>query len=192
MKKVRVLVVSIICISLIVGYYYYLSAKNTASTEEKVTLTETDKLITKDLKNDYPSTPREVIKFYNRILKCYYDGDYTDEQLEELADQARMLMDNELLENNPRDQFLQSLKADIASYAENSKTISQTSVCGSNDVEYKTIDGDECAYVTASYFVKQKNEFTRTNQQYVLRKDDDGNWKILVFYQVEGDSSNEQ
>lgn len=189
MKKVRVLVVSIICISLIVGYYYYLSAKNAASTEEKVTLTETDKLITKDLKNDYPSTPREVIKFYNRILKCYYDGDYTDEQLEELADQARMLMDNELLENNPRDQFLQSLKADIASYAENSKTISQTSVCGSNDVEYKTIDGDECAYVTASYFVKQKNEFTRTNQQYVLKKDDDGNWKILVFYQIEGDSS---
>ena len=59
----------------------------------------------------------------------------------------------------------------------------------SNDVNYQTIDGDECAYVTASYFISEGKEYDRTNQMYVLRKDENGKWKILVFYQVEGESS---
>ena len=57
---------------------------------------------------------------------------------------------------------------------------------------YKTVDGDKCAYVTASYFIKGDDNYSKTYQEYVLRKDEDGNWKILVFYQVEGDSSDEQ
>jgi len=40
--------------------------------------------------------------------------------------------------------------------------------------------------------MNENNSFDRTNEMYVLRKDDDGDWKILVFYQVEGDSSDEQ
>ena len=36
-----------------------------------------------------------------------------DLPLESLADQARKLLDDELLENNPRDQYLSDLKADI-------------------------------------------------------------------------------
>lgn len=192
MKKVRVLIISIVCICLVIGYYYYLSTKNTSGAEESVKLTEVDKVITRNLESDYPATPREVIKYYNRIMKCYYGDDYTDDQLEDLADQARALFDQELLDNNPREQYMQDLKADIDAYAESKKTISQSSVCDSSEVKYKTIDGDECAYVNASYFMKEKKEFTRTYQEYVLRKDEDGNWKILVFYQVEGDSSNEE
>ena len=62
----------------------------------------------------------------------------------------------------------------------------------SNDVEYKEVDGDDCAYVKASYFIKEGNAYSRTYQMYVLRKDADGNWKILVFYQVNGDSSDDE
>mgnify|MGYP001133620761 FL=1 len=84
------------------------------------------------------------------------------------------------------------MKSDAAQYEEDNKSISQTDVCDSNDVVYQTVDGRECAYVTASYFMNENNSFDRTNEMYVLRKDDDGDWKILVFYQVEGDSSDEQ
>ena len=45
--------------------------------------------------------------------------------------------------------------------------------------------------MTASYFVDENKSFTRTNQTYVLRKDNDGKWKILVFYQTEGDTEDE-
>ena len=154
-------------------------------------LTEVQKVITRDLERNYPKTPREVVKFYNRIISCFYNEEYTEDELYELGDQARMLMDDELLENNSRDDYFENLKADIETYREKSKTIASTSVCDSNEVNYQTIDGDECAYVNASYFINEDKSYSRTYQTYVLRKDEDGNWKILVFYQTEGEPSDE-
>ena len=194
MKKSGVIkaVITILIILLIVGAYYFFTTQRRTSVEDTVELTEIQKLITKNLDANYPATPREVVKYYNRILECFYDDTYTDDELESLADQARKLLDDELLENNPRDQYLSDLKADIEDYHNKSKTIRSSNVCDSNDVVYQTVDGRECAYVTASYFMNENNSFDRTNEMYVLRKDDDGDWKILVFYQEEGDSSDEQ
>ena len=156
MKKSGVIkaVITILIILLIVGVYYFFTTQRRTSVEDTVELTEIQKLITKNLDTNYPATPREVVKYYNRILS--------------------------------------DLKADIEDYHNKSKTIRSSNVCDSNDVVYQTVDGRECAYVTASYFMNENNSFDRTNEMYVLRKDDDGDWKILVFYQVEGDSSDEQ
>lgn len=190
-KKTAAVAAAIACVGVIVGLFIYLTVQKQASVEEAVELTEVQKIVTKDLDKNYPATPREVVKLYNRIITCFYDGEYTEEELESLGDQARKLFDGELLENNPRDEYLKDLRADIADYRENSRTIMKSSVCDSNDVNYQTVDGDECAYVTASYFINEKKTYNRTKQMYVLRKDEDGNWKILVFYQIEGDSSDE-
>ena len=46
--------------------------------------------------------------------------------------------------------------------------------------------------MTASYFMDENKSYSRANQMYVLRKDDDGKWKILGFYELEGDASNGQ
>lgn len=190
-QKTTRVIIAVLAIVLIVGGYYYFAVQKGASAEDATTLTEVQKVITKNLEDNYPATPREVVKFYNRILNCFYNETYTDEELYALGDQARMLFDEELLENNPRDEYFRALKADIASYEAESKTIMSSDVCDSNDVHYQTIDGDECAYVTASYFMEEDKSYNRTYQMYVLRKDKDGNWKILVFYKVEGDSSDE-
>lgn len=190
-RNVFVVVTAIVIIGVIVGLYYYFSVHKRASVEDVVELTEVQKVITKDLDTNYPATPREVVKYYNRILNCFYNETYTDEELYDLGDQARKLFDEELLENNPRDEYFTALYADIEDYHEKSKTIRNSSVCDSNDVEYQTVDGRECAYVTSSYFINENKSYSRTYQMYVLRKDEDGNWKILVFYQIEGESSDE-
>lgn len=182
---------AVLAVVFIVGMYYYFVVYKSASVENNVELTEVQKVITKDLEENYPTTPREVVKFYNRIQECFYNETYTDDELYKLGDQARLLFDKELLENNPRDDYFNALKADIAGFRADSKTIMSSDVCNSNDVKFQTIDGDECAYVTASYFLDEDKSYSRTNQMYVLRKDEDGNWKILVFYLVEGDSSDE-
>lgn len=189
--KAGKIIVAVVAIVLVVGAYYYVTVYKPANAQEAVELTEVQKVITKDLEKNYPATPREVVKYYNRIQECFYNESYTDDELYALGDQARILMDDELLDNNPRDDYFNALKADIASYRQKSKKITSSDVCDSNDVHYQTIDGDECAYVTASYFIDEDKSYSRTNQMYVLRKDKDGNWKILVFYQVEGDSSDE-
>lgn len=190
-KKISLVAVALVCIGLIVGIFYYFSQQKKTAAENSVELTEVQNLITEDLDKSYPATPREVVKLYNRIITCFYDEEYTDEELEQLGDQARMLFDAELLENNPREEYFEQLRAEIEDYRERSKTIVNSSVCSSNDVNYQTVDGDECAYVTASYFINENKNYSRTNQMYVLRKDEEGNWKILVFYKIEGDSSDE-
>ena len=184
MKKVISVIIGIICISLVVGGYYYLSNRKTADDTE---VSEVQKVILKDLEGkNYPATPREVIKFYNRILCCYYNETYTDEEFEKLTGQARLLMDQELADNNPAEQYLQQVKAEVENYHEQKKTINNASVCDSNEVKYATIGGAECAYVESSYFVRSGDGFTKSFQNYVLRKDADGNWKILAFELKEG------
>lgn len=188
-KNMSAVVLAVICIALIVGVFWQINRSRDASVEDMVNLTEVQKVITIDLDKNYPETPREVVKTYNRILSCFYREEYTEEELRDLGNQARKLFDQELLDNNPEEKYFKSLKADIEDYHEKSKVIASTSVCDSNDVKYQTIDGDECAYVTASYFINENKQFSRTYQTYVLRKDEDGKWKILVFYQAEGESS---
>ena len=105
-----------------------------------------------------------------------------------LGDQARKLMDEELLAKNTREEFFAALSLDIASYRERERTISSTSISSTNEVEIKTIDGVAYATVDASYFIKEGKTFERTYQEYILRKDEEGKWKILAFRQTEGES----
>lgn len=190
-RSVIRIVVAIVLIGVIVGGYYWFTVSKGASADEAGDLTEVQKVITKDLEANYPATPREVVKYYNRIISCFYNESYSEEELYELGDQARLLFDEELLANNPRDEYFTALKAEIEYYHENSKTIMNTNVCDSNDVTFQTVDGDECAYVTASYFVDEDKSYSRTYMMYILRKDENGNWKILGFDQIKGDSLDE-
>ena len=132
------------------------------------------------------------MKYFNKIITCYYNETYTDDELKRLTEQAWTLFDKDLQGKNPLDQYLKSVQADVADYKERGRSITQTSVCDSNDVRYLSDKVDELAYVTASYFIKEKKEYKDTNQMYVLRKDEDGNWRILVFYQIEEEASEEE
>ncbi len=192
MKNTKFVIIIVVCVCVILGGYYYLTNRNNAKEEENITLTEIQELTTKNLDKNYPATPREVVKLYNRIITCFYNDEYTDDELYDLGDQARKLFDDELLENNPRDEYFKNLIEDNSEYHDKNKTIASSAVDSSNDVEYKEVDGDDCAYVKASYFIKEGSAYSRTYQMYVLRKDADGNWKILVFYQVNGDSSDDE
>lgn len=191
MKKAHVIIIAVLCVVLIVGGYVFWMNKNEKSAND-VELTTVQKLITKDLEKSYPATPREVVKTYNEIISCFYNEEYTEDELEALGDQARLLMDEELLGNNPRDEYFQTLKAEIADYKNAERTIISYNLSSSNEVQFVTVDGRECAYVQTSYFIKDKTGHSRTYQMYVVRKDEDGNWKILVFYQVEGDTSDDE
>lgn len=179
-KNLKSIIIVVICAILCLGYFYYLSNRNADKEEE---LSEVEMVISKDLEKSYPQTPREVVKFYNRILKCYYNEEYTEAQLEQLVDQVILLMDEELKEKNPREQFIANVKADIKAFQEEKKQMSGIQLAGTDDIEKKTIEGREYAYVQSSYYIKSEKSGARASQTYILRKDEDGNWKILGFYQ---------
>lgn len=188
-KAFRIGISIVICVGLVCGYYYDLSHKNAKSAEDaQDKTTEVEKIIERDFDKKYPKTPREVVKWYNRIITAFYGEEYTDEELEKMADQARSLMDDELLSYNPRDTYLKSLKADIEDYKTRDKIIVQSSVSDSNDITYATVDGEYCAYVDAYYFSREASDYSRTYEEFVLRRDDEGHWKILSFRLTEGDN----
>ncbi len=193
MKKVKVVILSLICISLVVGGYYYLThslGNRNVETEEE--LTELQKVLAKDLENSYPKTPREVVKFYNRIMTCLYNEEYTDEEFEKLAAQARALFDVDLLAENPEEVYLVSLKSEVDMYKTLKKTLVSTNVSDSAEVQFKTIKGSECAYVNASYFTRQGDaDFSRSTEEYILRMDVNENWKILGFHLLGDNDSDE-
>lgn len=187
MKKVRIVIIAVVLVGLVCGGFYYMSSKKDVSVENKTELTTLDKLILKDLESNYPSTPRAVVKLYNQIITCYYSAEFKDDKFEKLVDQALLLFDDELKAKNPKDEYMKTLSNEIEEYKTKDKTISQTAVCSSNDVLYRNDNGDEIAYVNASYFIKEGKEHVKTYEQYVLRKDEKGNWKILGYYEIEED-----
>ena len=189
MKKTRIVILAIVIVAAICTAFYIVNNNSKKESAKEAELTEIQKITTRNMEKDYPATPREVIKFYNRIVKCYYGRQYSDDELEQLVDQALSMFDDDLLKKNEKESYIESVKSDAAQYEEDNKSISQTDVCDSNDVKYMTDNGDDIAYVTASYFIKTGSSYTKTYQEYVLRKDDDGDWKILTFYKIEGESS---
>lgn len=191
-KALRIGVTIIVCAAIVVGYYYYLSRKNDKqSSEQSDEMSEVDKIVSRDFAGNYPSSPREVVKWYNRIITAYYREKYSDEELEKMAGQAQMLMDEELLKYNDKNTYLTSLKADIENYKNRKREIVQSRVCDSNDIRYDTVKGFSCAYVNTYYFVKEGSSYTRSYQEFVLRKDKEGNWKILTFRLTQGDTEGE-
>ena len=190
MKKVGITVVAAVCVVLLcVGFYFMKNSDGSQASKENLTVVQ--RINEKNLTDDYPKTPRAVIKLYNQIITSYYSGNYTDDEFDKLIDQARMLFDQDLADNNSKDDYKKSVETSIADYKNRSFKIRQTNVCDSDDVKYLTDDsnGDKLAYVTASYFTEENKKFDKTYQMYVLRKDDNGDWKIRTFYKIKGNST---
>ena len=67
-----------------------MSNKQPKSTEEEevVKASAVDIALERNLTTNYPSTPKEVVKYFGEITQCYYNETFeSDEQLEALARQ---------------------------------------------------------------------------------------------------------
>ena len=180
---IKYVIIGIVLAVLIVSYFIYLQ-KNPATSKTNDTSTqmsELDKVLTKDFSKDYPSTPREVVKWYNRILMLYYSEELDEGELDSLTSQAMALFDAELVENNPKEIYMTSVKAEIDDYKDKGRKLVTADVADSEDVVYETVRGDDMAYIVGHYSVKENTSYSDTSQKYALRKDADGKWKILGY-----------
>ena len=167
MGKVKTAVIIVILVALVGGYYFYLT--NVGKDEEQTVVTAVQDVLLRNLENDYPPTPREVMKYYSDITKCLYNETYTEEQLEQMADKLLALYDDELAENNPRDQYLVSLKNEVQEFAKKGYTIENYTTSKSTDVEEYTHEGRKCAKLYCTYTVKSGAEYKTSRQVFILR-----------------------
>ncbi len=179
MKKstTRVAVVVICLIAVLVGYYAYLSNKARESKQE-VEITVVQNTLSRNLTMNYPSTPKEVIKYYNEILRCFYNEECTDAEIDDLGHKARALYDEELLAQNELGTYLIRLKADIKEFKEHKRKITSFAVAASTSVDFFTEDGFEFARISSGYYIVEDGQSNPSAMVYLLRKDDENKWKI--------------
>lgn len=182
MKKFKLstsIIIIVVSVALIVGVFLLIMNRNAKDDEPtEVEITAVQNVLLRNMENDYPPTPKEVLKYYSDITQCFYAGGYTDEELEQLALRAWELYDEDLQANQDYDTYLEDLKAEIASYKEKDWNISSYSTSSSTDVEEFERDGDEWAQLYAFYNVRQSTQIVKVTELFLMRKDDDGHWKI--------------
>lgn len=188
-NSIKTIIVGIIMVLLIVGYYYYLSNRNVPQPEEVVPesqiLTASQEVLLRNLETNYPPTPREVVKYFSEITQCFYNEDNSDETIQKLGLKIRELYDDALIANQTEADYLASLKFDIEEYKKNNRTISSYAPSASVDVETFVEDGYECARLYCLYGIKQGELLYNSNIVFILRKDASGHYKIFGWKLVE-------
>ena len=180
MKKstVRIIVIFLIIIICIIGYYSYLSGRRRDIAGE-AKMTTVQLVLSRDLVNDYPPTVKEVIKYYTDIQKCFYNEECTDEEVEQLGRKARELYDDELLSINEESANLLQLKADIASFKSDKKQIGSVAVASSVNVDAFQEDGYDFARIQCTYSLIEDGQSSMSSTIYLLRRDEKKQWKIF-------------
>lgn len=187
-KKTGTTVIVMIVIAIAVIFGYYQMTKNPVG-EEKTAKTEAEKLLQKDMENNYPGTPREVLKLYGRITKCMYNDDLKQEEIEGLLEQARKLYDDELLAINEWDGHLESLVNDIVDYKENERIIMSHTVQKSSQIKTIKKDGQEYAVAYMLFITSDKTaSYVESYEKFLMRKDDFGKWKIVGWELADPDT----
>ncbi len=184
-RNLKNFIVLIVLALLIVGAFLLVSNRGSKRDESDISRTAVDEVLDRDLSKNYPATPKEVVKMYSEITRCFYGEEYTDDQLVMLAEQSRKLFDDELRANQTDDQYLMNLRTVIANYKEEKRSISSFSVASASDVDYQDFKGDKWAHLMAVYTIKTNHAFSTSKEEYLLRKDPKGHWKIFGWRVIE-------
>jgi len=182
-NPIVVTIVMIILAFVVIGGFFLVRHSGERNQETRKNKTEVEKLMELDLDENYPGTAREVLKINNRLMKCYYNEDLTDEQIKALAMQNQKLFDEELLKRNPYDAYVERLKKEIEGYKKSKVTIINIGLQDLADAETEERGGYKFCNLLVSYFLKEGNGHKKTNHKYYLREDEKGRWKIL-FWEV--------
>lgn len=190
MKKkqsgVKTLIIGIILLCLVLGYYYYLSNRNSGiREEEEVEITEIQEALMRNLDTKYPPSAREVLKYFGELAKCLYNEDWTEEEFRQLAERVQLLYDDELVANQTQEQYLQNLKWDINELKKDEIVISTVTPASSTDVDYFEEDGYSWAKLYLTFTLRQGTALDVEEEIFLLRKDAKGHWKIYGWKSAE-------
>lgn len=170
---------------LIIVYYVHLSNKtNNPQEEESKRISKVQEILGRNMVTNYPPTPKEVVKYFSEITKCYYNNPLEDNDVINLGSRMLLIYDDELATAKPFTNYIADLKSDISFYNTNGFVISSYSVSPSTDVFYFSEDGYDWARTWCTYTIKAGKEFKTIQEVFVLRKDQDGHWKIYGWEQV--------
>ena len=182
-KKTTIIgIIGIVAIAVAVIVVFWMqSKKQETPSEPEVDVSQVMEVLLRDIDKSYPPTPKEVLKYYSEITCCFYNEALTQEQLEQLAERSYVMYDDELKDNMPFEKYKENLQQEVLSFQAQKIVVSGYSVSAAADVERFREDGFEWARLYATYRLRQGTDYMYTNEVFIMRKDDDGHWKIYGF-----------
>ncbi|SFB37581.1 hypothetical protein SAMN05216249_1285 [Acetitomaculum ruminis DSM 5522] len=183
MKKGIIALVAVLLVVLAGGFYFFMTHRNNNDKEVKSENAEINAILDLNLEKNYPDTAVDVVETYNRITKVFYNLEYTEEEETALLNEMRILMDDELLENNPLVEHTENLNQNVAEFKNAQKSISSYNV--DTTVKEKEVDGTTFSKISVTYTIKNndKNKGT-TSSDFLLRQDKDCRWKIYGYTKI--------
>ncbi len=190
MKKtgiVKILIIVLVLAAIVLTYFIYQGHSSGQQTQTEPVATVVQSVLMRDLKYNYPPTPKEVVKYYAEITECFYNEAYSEEELLQLAAKIRELYDAELVANQTEEQYIEDLKQDISEMKQDGYTIASYEVSASTDVERFTQDGYSCARLYCTFYLRKAGKTGRATslERFLLRQDEDEHWKIMGWELVE-------
>lgn len=177
--SIKSIVIAVLCIALILFYFNYLSNRSSKQKTQRQ-LDELAALSEHDMLNEYPKTPRDVVKMHCRFFKVFYGQSLTDDDLYTLNKQIRYLYAEELLNYNSEDAMLTSLKNNIEKTSKEKYKYKSYILPEASQVKTYTQNGQDMATMEVQIMVDTKDASGYVFMQYVLVKEN-GQWKILAW-----------
>ncbi len=159
---------------------FYITMSNRMNGRQAVKNTsEIEKLLNYDFQDNYPKTVRETVKLHCRYMKIAYNNEFTKEELVDANKKIRELMDDELLSYNTEEAQLKSLEDDVQYYKDNKQKYVSYTLPEASQIKYNTDEGVDYAKIRVGIIIRVDNSTMKGSQEYLLRKDAMGRWKIL-------------
>ena len=177
-KGTKGIIIFLILIFMLVGYYFYLSNRGNGNGEEDVETTKVQEVLLRDLSKNYPASPKEVVKYYGEITQCLYNEECSESEMDQLGTKVMELYDEELATFQSED-YMNRLKEDVAAYKKDEIKVSSYKTSNSTDVNYFNKDGYECASLFCTFTLRKSTVLQTVEEVFILRKDADGHWKIF-------------
>ncbi len=177
--SVKRIVILFLLAAVVVGGFAMVALRNKPSEATPEMLSPVEDVLARNLDNNYPGTPKEVLKYYSEITRCFYSESYTPEQLSQLAAKSRELLDDDLRAQQDDDQYLNDLKTSIDIFKSNDRNISSYSVSSAADISYYRYEDADWAKAMCVFTIREGTKMVATQEEFLLRKDQQGHWKIF-------------
>ncbi len=171
-------IAAVIVVIGVIGFYITMSNRMSGRQAVKNT-PEIEKLLNYDFQDNYPKTVRETVKLHCRYMKLAYNNEFSKDELIDANKKIRELFDDELLSYNTEETQLKSLEEDIQYYKDNKQKFVSYTLPEASQIKYNKEDDVDYAKIRVGIIIRVDNATMKGSQEYLLRKDSMGRWKIL-------------
>ena len=173
-------ILGLVCVGVLI-IFFVLNQKSEDGifVKKENTSTEVQNILEKDIERNYPATVREVVRLFSRISKCYYNESISETEFEQLLLLQRQLFDEEFLNYNPLESFANNLSLELEVIKKEKHTMISYRVQKQSSVTTWQSGENNFSSIIAGYTLKEGSEYKKTYEEFLLREDENGRWKIV-------------